>query len=125
MLVTTLNETIKSNFPEGLVEPNAGSVTNQYKVSLAPSSTAPIHFAWLLKRTPSYDKFVSLVFPLEFSTAPTSVDSDDPNLTFTASMYCPFGTSLSSTDLFILPATKFLESLAILFYPLVSTSQIH
>jgi nucleoside-diphosphate-sugar epimerase len=58
------------------------------------------------KRIISENKDVS--GPLEFSTEPISESSVDPNLTFKASTYSPFGISLSSRLLFIRPRIKFL-----------------
>ena len=93
-----------------------GEAINQYIVSFSPSSNAPIH-------TPSVNgtllcfKIVSCVLPLEFSTAPISVVSVDPNLTLIASTYSPAGRIRSSTLLFIRPATKFVVLIGILLYP--------
>ena len=123
--VYTLKETIISSFP---VSPtgNAESCINQYRVSFALSSIAPMHFADELSGVPSiYLRIVSFVFPLVFSATPTSDFSVEPMRILSASMYSPFGISLSSRDLFILPAIKFLVIFAILFQPLVHTTQIH
>ena len=67
-----LYETTKSTTPPGacVLDP---SWTNQYIVSLTPSSYAPIHTADELKLTPLYCRVVNCSFPLEFSTAPISV----------------------------------------------------
>ena len=108
----TLKETIKSNFPPALKL--LASWINQYMVSLAPSSYAPIQTAKLDKGAPRYIKVVSWVFPLEFSTAPISVVSVDPNLTLIAFIYWPGGTKRSSTLLFIFPAIKFVFTIGIL-----------
>ena len=59
-------------------------------------------------------RVVNCVLPFEFSTAPISVVSVDPNLTLIALTYWPGGTRRSSTLLFILPATKFVFTIGIL-----------
>ena len=125
MPVLTLKDTIISSLP---VAPTGkvGSCTNQYMASAALSSTAPIHLALVLRSVPlMYAKLVRGKFPFVFSITPTSEFSVEPILTFIASMYSPSGSSRSSTTLFILPATKFLVSFAILFNLLVHASQVH
>ena len=64
------------------------------------------------------------MLPLEFSTAPISVDSVEPKRTFNASTYSPTGTKRSSTLLFILPAIK-LVCISILLYPFSLPPHIH
>ena len=118
-----LYERIKLTDPEA-EEMLAGSYTNQYTVSLMPSSNAPIHLASPDKVEPWYWISVSTEFPLEFSTAPTSVPSVDPKRTFNASTYSPTGTKRSSTLLFILPAIK-LVCISILLYPFIFPSHVH
>ena len=125
MFVNTLNETIKSQMPVAPTE-KVLSCTNQYTVSLALSSIAPIHLAFTLSCTPFGPKRdVRGRFPLVFSITPISDFSVEPILTFIASIYSPSGKTRWSNTLFILPAMKFLVTFVILFNYLVHPSKIH
>ena len=99
---------------------------NQYTVSFALSSIAPIQRADALNAVPSmYFNVVSLTFPFEFSITPISAFSVEPIRMLRPSTYSPSGIRRSSTTLFILPAIKFLVIFAILLYLLVHSSQVH
>ena len=71
---------------------------NQNNLFSRSSETLPTHLALFISTT-----FSILLFPNIFCTVPISDPSDVESCTFIASLYCPFGTSLSSRSLFILP----------------------
>ena len=73
---------------------------NQYSLLFFSSAILPTQ----LKSDPT--KLSTLLFPRMFCTVPTSDPSDVETSTFNACRYCPFGTSLSSRSLFILPPVK-------------------
>ena len=77
------------------------SVIKEYKTSFFSSAIEPTHSQGLLLS--GNDKLPISVFPNIFCTVPTSDPSEVETCIFVASLYCPFGTILSSRSLFILP----------------------